>query len=419
VRGSGESGDEPPSQPSGSEQEPGRAASASGFFARLDTVNLAELIQLHCQRQVRAVFRVTSRSVAGHLFFDRGKVCHATLGSATGLDAVASMLALGSGVFESATEPWPTRSNLGMEASALLLALLPASADEKTVEIPAFDARMHAGRGKPRAQARLPLAERERFDASRPIENPSLPRGDGRLHTTYFGLHEGRQDRSREDAGLRDAAAGVHELCGSLGHNLGLGACFAIELGDAERVLLIFEPEPKHLHAGIGDRVDLASLLETPAPAAALGWAEAEAARLDAGLLALSALQDQPGVIGGLIGSKSGLLLASSLPGPISQRAVAEATGQLARLFRFRPELQLQASGCEMTFAAHRLAAAAGSGGVVAVLGLASAQAHELHLAARGIARLLPAAAPSQVAEAFEFDGELTPAFLRLLPQEP
>jgi uncharacterized protein DUF4388 len=416
VRDSDESGDEPPPRAIGPEEEPSRPTSASGFFARLDSVNLAELIQLHCQRQVRAAFRVSSRSVTGHLFFDRGKVCHATLGALTGLDAVASMLALSAGVFEASTEPWPARCNLEMDASALLLAVLPASSDEKTVEIPAFDARMHAGRGKrgSEAQARLPPARPALLPEFRVRKPESSSRGARPLHTTYFVMHEGRKVGSTKETALGDAAASVREICGRLGQGLALGACFTIELGDIDRVLGIFEPELDHVLAGIADRVSLAPLLDGSASDAAAG-SGSEISELPRGEQALWALQDQPGMLGGLIGSRSGLLLASSLSGRSSQRSVAQAAEQLALLFRFCPELQLQASSVEVRFAAHRLVAAVGSAGLVAVLGLASAPVHELRLVAQAIARQLPALAPSEVDHDFELDGELTAVFMRLL----
>jgi hypothetical protein len=237
------------------------------------------------------------------------------------------------------------------------------------------------------------------------------------LHTTYFEMREGRKLSSGQDTALSDAAAGVREICGLLGQSLALGECFTIELGDADRVLLVFEPELDHLLAGIGDRASLAALLGASAPDSVASRFEGDGSELAPGVQALWALQAQPGMLGGLIGGPSGLLLASSLRGGSAQRALSDATEQLARLFRFWPELQLQPSSCNMRFAAHHVAAAVGESGWVALLGLASSPAHELHVAAQGIARHLPAAAASSRDPDVELDGELTAVFTRL--QQP
>jgi hypothetical protein len=118
-----------------------------------------------------------------------------------------------------------------------------------------------------------------------------------------------------------------------------------------------------------------------------------------------------------MIGLARGQLLASSLPSRISQPAVAEATSRLNGLFHFCSQMGVEADGCELRFAAHRLAVAAGPRGLVAVVGTASIEPRWLSAAARAIGRRLPVVGTQPATATFEFDGELTSVFTRLSPE--
>jgi len=413
--------------------DPTAPHSSAGFFARLDTVNLAELIQLHCQREVQAAFRVTSAQATGYLFFERGQVAHATFGANVGVDAVAHMLELQAGLFESSTQPWPARGNLGMDASTLLLAadrrgdeggasgtIPPSSSEEKTVEMPAVDERMIAARRSGKAPRTLPPPRKSRRPESfqRPSSHVAARAARGNLRTARFVLPDGASKSAGASEGaLIEAAGFVYRLCGLVGEALALGESFVIEIGAASRVLVIFAPETDHLFAALGERDVLAPVLGGRGRDPDVGWAERHATRDERGLDSLSSLCDVEGVLGGMIGHARGQLLASSLPSRISQPAVAEATSRLSGLFHFCSQMGVEADGCELRFAAHRLAVASGPGGLVAVVGAASIQPRWLSSAARTIGRRLPVLGTQPATLTFEFDGELTSVFTRLSPE--
>lgn len=97
------------------------APPSSGFNARVEGIELADLIQMNGMSRGRAACRVLSWDREGHLFFEDGRVAHASFGDVRGVDAVAHMLALGTGTFEPCALAWPTSPNLNLPADVLLL----------------------------------------------------------------------------------------------------------------------------------------------------------------------------------------------------------------------------------------------------------------------------------------------------------
>jgi uncharacterized protein DUF4388 len=97
------------------------SAPPSGFSARVEGVQLADLIQMNCTSRGRSSCRVSSRGLSGQLFFEDGRIVHACFGEAVGIEAVAHMLALGTGTFEACALPWPHEASVDLPGDVLLL----------------------------------------------------------------------------------------------------------------------------------------------------------------------------------------------------------------------------------------------------------------------------------------------------------
>jgi hypothetical protein len=93
----------------------------SGFSARVEGVQLSDLIQMNCTSRGRSACRVSSRGLSGELFFEDGRIVHASFGKAIGIEAVAHMLALGTGTFEACALPWPREASVDLPGDVLLL----------------------------------------------------------------------------------------------------------------------------------------------------------------------------------------------------------------------------------------------------------------------------------------------------------
>jgi hypothetical protein len=97
------------------------SAPPSGFSARVEGVQLSDLIQMNCTSRGRTACRVSSRGLSGQLFFEEGRIVHASFGNAVGIEAVAHMLALGTGSFEACALQWPSEASVDLPGDVLLL----------------------------------------------------------------------------------------------------------------------------------------------------------------------------------------------------------------------------------------------------------------------------------------------------------
>jgi Domain of unknown function (DUF4388) len=101
-------------------------ARPSGFDGRVWCSSLADLVQLECLSGARAVISVISPGRRGTLFFDRGAVCHATVGDLTQEDAALEILSWEYGTFEQAlvgqaSVPWPERPPIAASWQQLVM----------------------------------------------------------------------------------------------------------------------------------------------------------------------------------------------------------------------------------------------------------------------------------------------------------
>ncbi len=104
----------------------------SGFHAQLDGASLWDLVQMECLARSHLVIQVTGEGGAGYLYFDAGRVVHATTARNRGVAAAYEILDWTSGTFEASNRSWPTgASTIDMTHESLLLNAAKARDDRE------------------------------------------------------------------------------------------------------------------------------------------------------------------------------------------------------------------------------------------------------------------------------------------------
>lgn len=100
----------------------GEAPPASrGFSAQLRGASLWDLVQIECLSRSRRSMQVVGEGGVGYLYFDRGRVVHATTAQAVGEAAALEILAWTNGSFQASDRPWPEQPSIQTALEALLL----------------------------------------------------------------------------------------------------------------------------------------------------------------------------------------------------------------------------------------------------------------------------------------------------------
>jgi hypothetical protein len=101
---------------------PARAAApAIGFHAKLEGASLWDLVQMECLARSRLAVEVTGEGGVGHLFFDGGRVVHASTLRNRGQAAALEILGWTHGTFQPSQRSWPAAPSIEMSHEALLL----------------------------------------------------------------------------------------------------------------------------------------------------------------------------------------------------------------------------------------------------------------------------------------------------------
>ncbi|MDB4982301.1 MAG: response regulator receiver protein [Myxococcales bacterium] len=104
----------------------------SGFHAQLDGASLWDLVQMECLARSHLVIQVTGEGGTGYLYFDAGRVVHATTARNRGVAAAYEILDWTSGTFEASNRSWPTgASTIEMTHESLLLNAAKARDDRE------------------------------------------------------------------------------------------------------------------------------------------------------------------------------------------------------------------------------------------------------------------------------------------------
>lgn len=95
---------------------------AVGFHAQLDGASLWDLVQMECLARSRMVVEVTGEGGVGHLYFDAGRVVHASTARNRGTPAAYEILAWTHGTFQASNRSWPSAApTIEMSHESLLL----------------------------------------------------------------------------------------------------------------------------------------------------------------------------------------------------------------------------------------------------------------------------------------------------------
>ncbi len=92
-----------------------------GFHAQLKGANLTDLVQMECLALSHRVFRVSSLTDTGYIYFSGGQIVHAELEELSGEEAALEILAWEVGTFEACDRGWPAQESIGCGWQSLVM----------------------------------------------------------------------------------------------------------------------------------------------------------------------------------------------------------------------------------------------------------------------------------------------------------
>lgn len=118
-----------------------------GFSAHLKSASLWDLVQIECLSRSRRSMQVVGEGGVGYLYFDRGRIVHATSGQTSGEPAALEILSWTNGSFQSCDRPWPEEASITASLEALLLRAAQLRDESAASNLVAFPGRTSAGAG--------------------------------------------------------------------------------------------------------------------------------------------------------------------------------------------------------------------------------------------------------------------------------
>jgi hypothetical protein len=115
--------------------------STSGFHAQLEGASLWDLVQMECLARSHLAVEVKGEGGAGYLFFDGGRVVHASTLRNRGLPAALEILGWTQGSFQPSHRSWPAASSIEMSHEALLLHAAKLRDEQGASNLVAFPSR--------------------------------------------------------------------------------------------------------------------------------------------------------------------------------------------------------------------------------------------------------------------------------------
>ncbi|HTA21780.1 MAG TPA: DUF4388 domain-containing protein [Polyangia bacterium] len=130
---------------SGASRELGTVAVTSepavGFHAQLHGASLWDLVQMECLARSRRVVEVTGEGGVGYLYFDAGRVVHASTLRNRGKLAAFEILGWTHGTFQASHRSWPSTPTIEMSPESLLLHAAKQHDEQGASNLVAFPAR--------------------------------------------------------------------------------------------------------------------------------------------------------------------------------------------------------------------------------------------------------------------------------------
>jgi hypothetical protein len=115
---------------------------AVGFHAKLEGASLWDLVQMECLARSRLAVEVTGEGGVGYLFFDGGRVVHASTLRNRGQSAALEILGWTHGTFQPTSRSWPPAPSIEMSHEALLLHAAQQRDEQGASNLVAFPGRV-------------------------------------------------------------------------------------------------------------------------------------------------------------------------------------------------------------------------------------------------------------------------------------
>lgn len=235
----------------------------AGFSAQVNGASVSDLVQMYCQTRARAAIEVRSGLQIGYLFFDRGRLVHAELGSLVGETAFVRILGFVAGAFQPSLRVWPNQESITCAVEELLLRAAQALDESRrrnpAVVLPEPFTPNDAVRVSVTRSVGIPRPEA--FGSSPPSMNkPSTltsPASGVRVDPRGAVISQ----RGARAESLADLVSFAAPVLGVIGNELGLGDCRGIDVycsGETE-VLLRHEPDGSWVGA-VGPATELLEL---------------------------------------------------------------------------------------------------------------------------------------------------------------
>jgi hypothetical protein len=112
-----------------------------GFHAQLEGASLWDLVQMECLARSRLVVEVTGEGGVGYLYFDGGRVVHASTLLNRGQTAALEILGWTHGTFRASQRKWPAVPSIEMSHEALLLSAARLRDEQGASNLVAFPGR--------------------------------------------------------------------------------------------------------------------------------------------------------------------------------------------------------------------------------------------------------------------------------------
>jgi hypothetical protein len=117
-------------------------SSGSGFHAQLEGAVLWDLVQMECFARSHLVVEVAGEGGSGYLYFDAGRVVHATTERNRGVPAALEILGWTRGTFQPSNRSWPTGGpTIDVTPESLLLHAAQRRDEESGSNLVAFPGR--------------------------------------------------------------------------------------------------------------------------------------------------------------------------------------------------------------------------------------------------------------------------------------
>ncbi len=247
----------------GVKESQGEAAPATrGFSAELRGASLWDLVQIECLSRSRRTMQVVGEGGVGYLYFDRGRIVHASTAQSAGEAAALEILGWTNGSFQACERAWPPQATIQTPLEGLLLRAAQLRDEAGASNLVAFPGRSGAPSGE-EAYEELKIGELEETGEaemrstnvddlvgapaaeanSQQRTGPAAARAEnaGEFAVVMRLAPSGAIASSRGGSEqMAEAVAYVQRLLQLTGEMLGLGDFSAVECAFAEGRCLIF-----------------------------------------------------------------------------------------------------------------------------------------------------------------------------------